>query len=184
MGAGEPTYLSTLRESRGQSWSFSSKPTLRQHADGLSRGGDVVMFDVQAFCFLIFQFTENTFVLLLKTKKSFSQGSCQTAGPHPKAWPWREPAPQRREGQPARPPCSVRKSHKLVMPRPEIPKENGQHLSTRRHLEKVQTPQSTQVASPGNTRTLRDASPRHNPISTEVKVCQLHRHSTKPFLKK
>lgn len=59
--------------SRDQSWSFLSKPTSVQDANARSLGGRNVVgffffFYVQAFYFLISQLTENTFVLLLKTK--------------------------------------------------------------------------------------------------------------------
>lgn len=71
IGAGVGTaesvhFTPSLWESRGQSWSLS-KPMLRQSADSLSLGGGnmVIFFYVQGFCFFIFQFTENTFVLLL-----------------------------------------------------------------------------------------------------------------------
>lgn len=142
----------------------------------------VVMFYVQAFCFLIFQFTEDTFVLLLKTKKSFSQGSSQTAGPHPNKGLalGRACTPAQRGSTCTAPvPCPEEPQAGDAMPR----NTRGERTAPE-PLEKVQTPPSTQVASPGNTRTPRDASPGQNPISTEVEVRQLHRHSTKPLLKK
>lgn len=65
------------------------KTHIHQDANAPSLGGGNVagFFYVQAFCFLIFQLTENMFVLLLKTKSLFFVRQLSNHMPHPRAWP-------------------------------------------------------------------------------------------------
>lgn len=141
-----------LREGRGQSWSSSWNPRHAQpppHSLSPGRGGDVVIFFyVQAFCFFTSQFTENTCALLLKSKKSLLQGSCQTTGPTQSLGRGKIRQPRAERVGRRSPRRSVWKSHRPGIPLPGTPR--GERTAPERS-DKVQTPQSTHMASAGDT---------------------------------
>lgn len=85
-----------LQENRGQSWSFSSKPTFPQNANSESLGGGnvVIVFSCAGFLFLHFSTSREHVCAASKNPEVFFKKQLSNHRPHPKPCPWGEPAPQ------------------------------------------------------------------------------------------
>lgn len=117
------------------------------------------MFYVQAFCFLIFQLTENMFVLLLKTKVFFARQLFNHRAP-PKGLTLGRACTPAQSGSTGTAPHAAPRNAQGGRAAPEHREAPGKGPST----------QLTQAASPGSTRAPRDASPGQNPTSSEVSL--------------
>lgn len=97
-------------------------------------------FYVQAFCFFTSQFTENTSALLLKSKKSLLQGSCQTTGPTQSLGRGKILQTKAERVTGTVPHAASGKATGQGSPSQEHPEEKGQHLSARTRSKHLNQP--------------------------------------------